>query len=65
MFTVVVPGDASDAFNTTSNVTCVATQSSALNLLDLSWVLITWLDVLHALCFGVMVVFVLFTFLML
>ena len=27
------------------------------------WVLVTWLDVLHGLCFGIIVTFVLFTFL--
>jgi hypothetical protein len=63
LFTVIIPSDAADAFVAPSNASYVATHDSALNLLDFSWVLVTWLDVLHGLCFGISVTFVLFTFL--
>jgi hypothetical protein len=60
---MIIPSDAADAFVAPSNASYVATHRSALDLLDFSWVLVTWLDVLHGLYFGVMVTFVLFTFL--
>jgi predicted permease len=61
LLTVIIPSGATDAFIMPSNASYVATHSSALDLLDFSWVLVTWLDVLHGLCFGVMVTLVMFT----
>jgi hypothetical protein len=72
--TVIVPGEATDTFVTPSIptatfpnfhnatlLTCsIASHGSTLHLLNFSWILVTWLDVLHGLCFGVLVTFTLF-----
>jgi hypothetical protein len=74
LLTVIVPGEATDSFVTPSIPTAtftnfhnatllpcsIATHGSTLHLLNFSWILVTWLDVLHGLCFGVLVTFMLF-----
>jgi hypothetical protein len=64
LLTMIIPGDATDAFvapsiqatatatfhNATSHASCIATHGSTLDLLDFSWILVTWLDVLHTDC---------------